>query len=93
MLLILNLLFFYSIFRTTPEVSSELYFVEICQVLEKLWLFDHKIADFWPPNFGFKRSLLNLLNQGGHKPGKHGKPGKRREIEKLSKSQGKLREI
>ena len=31
--------------------------------------------------------------QGGHKPGKHGKPGKLREFEKLSKSQGKLREI
>ena len=29
----------------------------------------------------------------GHKPGKHGKPGKLREFEKLSKSQGKLREI
>ena len=32
-------------------------------------------------------------SQGGHKPGKHGKPGKLREFEKLSKSQGKLREI
>ena len=31
--------------------------------------------------------------QGGHKPGKHGKPGKLREFEKLSKSQGKLREV
>ena len=31
--------------------------------------------------------------QGGHKPGKHGKPGKLREFEKLSKSQGKLMEI
>ena len=30
---------------------------------------------------------------GGHKPGKHGKPGKLREFEKLSKSQGKRREI
>ena len=28
--------------------------------------------------------------QGGHKPGKHGKPGKLREFEKLSKSQGNL---
>ena len=34
-----------------------------------------------------------LQSQGGHKPGKHGKPGKLREFEKLSKSQGKLREI
>ena len=33
------------------------------------------------------------IEQGGHKPGKHGKPGKLREFEKLSKSQGKLREI
>ena len=31
--------------------------------------------------------------QGGYEPGKHGKPGKLREFEKLSKSQGKLREI
>ena len=35
----------------------------------------------------------NVVLQGGHKPGKHGKPRKRREFEKLSKSQGKLREI
>ena len=33
------------------------------------------------------------VSQGGHKPGKHGKPGKLREFEKLLKSQGKLREI
>ena len=31
--------------------------------------------------------------QAGHKPGKHGKPRKLREFEKLSNSQGKLREI
>ena len=49
---------FHSIFRTTHEVSSKLYFVEICQVSEKLLLFNHKRADFWLPNFGFKRSLL-----------------------------------
>ena len=58
-----TILLFHSIFRTTPEVSSELYFVEICQVSEKLWLFNHKRADFWLPNFGFKRSLLSLLNR------------------------------
>ena len=52
---------FYSIFRTTPEVSSKLYVVEICSVSEKLWLFNRKRADFWLPNFGFKRSLLSLL--------------------------------
>ena len=49
--------------RTTPEVSSKLYFAEICQVSEKLWLFNHKRADFWFPNFGFKRSLLSFLNK------------------------------
>ena len=53
---------FYSIFRTTPEVSSKLYFVEICYVSEKLWLFNYKRADFWLSNFEFKRSLLSLLN-------------------------------
>ena len=37
---------FYSIFRTAPEVSGKLYFVEICEVSEKLWLFNHKKADF-----------------------------------------------
>ena len=29
---------------------------------QKLWLFNHKRANFWLPNFGFKRSLLSLLN-------------------------------
>ena len=33
------------------------------------------------------------IYQGGHKPEKHGKPGKHREFEKMSKSQEKLREI
>ena len=37
--------------------------------------------------------FVSILVQGGHKPGKHGKPGKLRELEKLSKSQGKLREF
>ena len=36
---------------------------------------------------------LGVNEQGGHKPGKHGKPGKLREFEKSSKSQEKLREI
>ena len=36
-----------------------------------------------------RKELQNyLLEQGGHKPGKHGKPEKLREFEKLSKSQG-----
>ena len=33
------------------------------------------------------------IGQGGATPGKHGKPGKLRGFEKLSKSQEKLREI
>ena len=45
------ILLFYSIFRTTPEVSSKLYFVEICQVSEKLWLFNHERADFLASKF------------------------------------------
>ena len=57
-----TILLFYSIFRTTPKVSGKLYFVEVCQVSEKLWLFNHKRADFLFLNFGFKRSLLSLLN-------------------------------
>ena len=36
--------------------------------------------------------MIFIKVQGGHKPGKHGKPGKLREFEKLPKSQGKLRE-
>ena len=48
------MLLFYSIFRTTPEVSCKLYFVEICSVSGKLWLFNHKRADFGLPNFGLK---------------------------------------
>ena len=46
-----SILHFYSNFRTTPEVFSKLYFVEICSVSEKLWLFNHKRADFWLPKF------------------------------------------
>ena len=36
-------------------------FNRLRQVSEKLWLFNHKRADFWLPNFGIKRSLLSLL--------------------------------
>ena len=60
-----TILLFYSIYRRSPEVSSKLYFVEICQVSEKLWLFNHRRADFWLPNFGSKRSLLSLLKVVG----------------------------
>ena len=41
-----TILLFNSIFRTTLEVSGKLYFVEISKVSEKLWLFNHKRADF-----------------------------------------------
>ena len=37
--------------------------------------------------------IVTEMVQGGHKPGKHGKPRKLREFEQLSKSLGKLREI
>ena len=43
---------FNSIFRKTPAVSSKLYFFEISQVSEKLWLFNHKRADFFASRFG-----------------------------------------
>ena len=43
--------------------------------------------------FGIGNDIPDCQLQGGHKPGKHGKPGKLREFEKLSNSQGKLREI
>ena len=39
---------------------------EIREVSEKLWLFNHKRADFWFPNFGFERSLLSLLKAVFH---------------------------
>ena len=39
----------------------------------------------------YKRNAFHF--QGGHKPGKHGKPRKLREFEKLSKSQGKVKVI
>ena len=63
-----NLLSCFSIqfLEPTPEVSSKLYFVEICQVSEKLRLFNHKRAEFLLPNFEFKRSLLTLLKPGLH---------------------------
>ena len=65
-----TILLFYSIFRTTSEVSTELYFVEISYVLEMLWLFNHKGADI----FGFQIldsfplcSLLKMLGLINHK--------------------------
>ena len=51
-------------FRTTPEVSSKLYFVEICQVSEELWLlitkeliFGFQILDL---KDHFSASLINF---------------------------------
>ena len=46
-----TILLFNSIFRTTPEVSSKLDFVEISCVSEKLWLFNHRRADFLASEF------------------------------------------
>ena len=52
---------FNSIFRTTPEVSSKLYYVEISEVSEKLWLFNHRRGDFLASKFWNFFSLLCLL--------------------------------
>ena len=51
---------FYSIFRTSPEVSSKFYFVEISEVYEKLWLFNHKRADSLASKFWNFFLLLSL---------------------------------
>ena len=57
---------FNSIFRTTPEVSSKFYFVEISYVSEKVWLFNHKRADFLASKFWiffhFSASLITVWN-------------------------------
>ena len=44
-----------------------------------------------PGKLGVKaaEALPGIIGQGGHKPGNHGKPGKLREFEKLSKISGK----
>ena len=46
-----TILLFNSIFRITAEVFSKLYFVEISYVLEKLWLFNQRTADFLASKF------------------------------------------
>ena len=51
---------FHSIFRTTPEVSTKLYVVEISKVSEKLWLINHKRADFLGSKFWIFFSLCSL---------------------------------
>ena len=56
-----TILLFNSIFMTTPEVSSKLYFVEISYVSEKLWLFNDKRADFLASKFWILFSLCSLL--------------------------------
>ena len=60
-----------------------------------LFLRESKVSDFLLSLSSNAATCFFSFNskQGGHKPGKHGKPGKLREFEKLSKSQGKLREI
>ena len=46
------ILLFSSMFRTTLEVSTELYFAEISlKVSVKLWLFNHKRAEFLASEF------------------------------------------
>ena len=47
-------------------------------------------AGFRGLKFSEWHAAENYILHGGHKPGKHGKPGKLREFEKLSKSQGNL---
>ena len=54
---------FYSIFRSTPEVSSKLYFVEICYVSEKLWHFNHKELIFGLQIFDLKDHFSASLMQ------------------------------
>ena len=51
------------------------------------------IATARPQALNLARVIPFIFHQGCHKPGKHGKLGKLREFEKLSKSKGKLREI
>ena len=51
------------------------------------------LKKIFEPRSGEKNFFRPYTGQGGHKPGKHGKPGKFREFEKLSISQGKLGEI
>ena len=73
-------------------------FKELAQKLQELWTKTFggslKTPLVW---IGLITEIENSLPprkvQGGHKPGKHGKHGKLREFKKLSKSQGKLREI
>ena len=36
---------------------------QLLKFLVKVWFFSHKRADFWLPNFGFKKSLFSLLKQ------------------------------
>ena len=48
-------------FRTTPEVCTKLYFVEISLVTEKSWLFNHKKADFFAFQLLDCFSLCSLL--------------------------------
>ena len=53
-------------------------------MLQDLFFYENCHPYFW---------VQDIQYQGGHKPGKHEKPGKPREFEELSKTQGKLREI
>ena len=58
-----TILLFDSIFRTTHEVSGKLYFMEISEVSEKLWLFNHRRADFLASKSWNIFSLLTLFKR------------------------------
>ena len=54
-----TILLFYLIFRTTFDVSSKLHFAEICSSRRSYGILITK-ADFWIPNFLFKRPFVSL---------------------------------
>ena len=53
---------FNSIFRTTPEVSSKLTLLKYVKSQRSYGFLNHKRADFWLPNFGFKNDFSASLN-------------------------------
>ena len=81
----------------SSDLSKEIFAIVLLTALKSSLEHSHKhvLQLLQRPGFIARKELetTSALWQGGHKPGKHGKPGKLRESEKLSKSQGKLREI
>ena len=55
------ILLFYLILRTVPEVSSKLYFVEVREASEKLWLFNHGRAQILDLKDHFSASFKNFI--------------------------------